>query len=120
MEDLHSFDNGYFDFIVHPASNVFVENVLPVWKEAARVLKNKGILISGFTNPLLYIFDEEMEVKGRLEVRHSIPYSSVSDKAFMDNIENNQAHTSHFMSTVLILATTYAKNSFTKLFSIHH
>ena len=64
--------------VIHPVSNLFVENILPVWKEAARVLKDRGVLISGFTNPLLFIFDDEEEMKGHLEVKNSIPSSSVS------------------------------------------
>lgn len=78
MADLSDFADEYFDLIVHPVSNVFVENVLPVWKEAARVLKERGTLISGFTNPFLYVFDDEQEDNGILEVKHSIPCSSVS------------------------------------------
>lgn len=78
MADLSYFADEYFDLIVHPVSNVFIENILPVWKEAARVLKEKGTLISGFTNPFLYVFDDEQEDNGILEVKHSIPCSSVS------------------------------------------
>ncbi|WP_283154324.1 class I SAM-dependent methyltransferase [Guptibacillus hwajinpoensis] len=75
MSDLFFLENESFDMIVHPVSNVFVENVLPVWKEAARVLKEGGTLISGFTNPLLYLFDDEQEDKGILDVKNRIPYS---------------------------------------------
>ncbi|GGF13175.1 methyltransferase [Halobacillus andaensis] len=78
MTDLHFLENETFDLIVHPVSNLFVENILPVWKEAFRVLKPKGTLISGFTNPLLFIFDEEEELKGNLVVKHSVPSSSLT------------------------------------------
>lgn len=78
MSELHFFADQTFDLIVHPVSNLFVENILPVWKEAARVLKDSGTLVSGFMNPLLYVFDEEQEMKGKLEVKHSIPSSSLS------------------------------------------
>lgn len=77
MEDLYFFENNVFDMIVHPVSNVFIDNVLPVWKESSRVLKEGGILIAGITNPLLYIFDEEEEEKGNLVVKHKIPYSDL-------------------------------------------
>src|SRR5699024_9670163 len=49
MSDLSDFEDGYFDLVVNPVSNLFVENVQPVWKEISRVLKTKGILIAGFT-----------------------------------------------------------------------
>ncbi|KZE69223.1 SAM-dependent methyltransferase [Fictibacillus phosphorivorans] len=78
MTDLSCFEDGEFDLIVHPVSNLFIEDVKPLWKEAARVLKEGGVLIAGFVNPLLYIFDDEQERQGNLEVRHSVPSSSIS------------------------------------------
>ncbi|WP_079529668.1 class I SAM-dependent methyltransferase [Halobacillus hunanensis] len=77
MSDLSDFDDEYFDLIVHPVSNLFVKDVCPVWREASRVLKNNGILISGFTNPLLWIFDDSQERKGILDVKHPIPSSTL-------------------------------------------
>ncbi|MQR94546.1 class I SAM-dependent methyltransferase [Fictibacillus phosphorivorans] len=77
MCDLSMFDEGEFDLIVHPVSNVFVEDISPVWREASRVLKDRGVLISGFTNPLLFIFDDEEDQKGNLMVSNSIPYSNL-------------------------------------------
>jgi SAM-dependent methyltransferase len=94
MTDLSFIDNHTFDMVVHPVSNVFVENVLPVWKEASRVLKDGGTLISGFTNPLLYLFDGAQEEKGILDVKNSIPYSPL-DQLREDELqiykESNQA-----------------------------
>ncbi|MET3728324.1 2-polyprenyl-3-methyl-5-hydroxy-6-metoxy-1,4-benzoquinol methylase [Fictibacillus halophilus] len=77
MCDLSMFNEGEFDLIVHPVANLFVEDISPVWKEAARVLKDQGVLISGFTNPLLFIFDDEEDRKGNLVVRNRIPYSTL-------------------------------------------
>ena len=57
MDDLSVFNDESFDVIVHPVANVFVENVLPVWKEAHRVLKRNGILISGFVNPVVFKYN---------------------------------------------------------------
>ena len=94
MTDLSFLEDSTFDLIVHPVSNVFVENILPVWKEASRVLKEGGTLISGFTNPLLYLFDDEKEEKGILDVTNSIPYSPL-DQLSEDELqvckESNQA-----------------------------
>ena len=77
MADLSAFADGSFDLIVHPVSNCFVPDVRPVWKEAYRVLGPGGALLAGFNNPALYIFDEELEDRGILEVRHPLPYSDV-------------------------------------------
>lgn len=77
MSDLDDFDDEYFDIVVNPVSNLFVENIQPVWDEVSRVLKNEGILIAGFTNPLLWIFDDNQERKGILDVKNSIPSSTL-------------------------------------------
>lgn len=77
MSDLSDFKDEYFDIVVNPVSNLFVKDVNPVWKEVSRVLKNRGILIAGFTNPLLWIFDDNQERKGILDVKYSIPSSSL-------------------------------------------
>ncbi len=75
MSDLAAFANGSFDVIVHPCSNGFVPDVNPVWQEASRVLKPEGRIMSGFVNPLFFLFDYwEME-SGNLEVKYAIPFS---------------------------------------------
>jgi SAM-dependent methyltransferase len=77
MRDLSAFPDNTFDLIVHPVSNVFVPEILPVWKEAFRVLQEGGELIAGFNNPVRYIFDEEDYTQGKLTLRYSIPYSDL-------------------------------------------
>jgi ubiquinone/menaquinone biosynthesis C-methylase UbiE len=92
MSDLSDFEDGEFDMIINPVSNLFVKDVRPVWKEASRVLKHKGVLISGFTNPLLFIFDDEEDMKGNLVVKNSIPSSSLdglTEKEISEYIEAN-------------------------------
>ncbi|WFR59481.1 class I SAM-dependent methyltransferase [Anaerocolumna sp. AGMB13025] len=77
MKDLSAFEDEYFDFIIHPWFNSYVDTVLPVWNECARVLKKNGILIAGFGNPIEYIFDLGELEKGNLVVKHKIPYSDL-------------------------------------------
>ncbi|ESU33657.1 hypothetical protein G3A_05490 [Bacillus sp. 17376] len=79
MTDLSAFSDEQFDLIIHPVANLFVENLQQVWNEASRVLKDKGTLISGFTNPLLFIFDDEEDMKGNLVVKNKIPTSSLDN-----------------------------------------
>jgi SAM-dependent methyltransferase len=77
MRDLSIFDDESLDLIVHPVSNVFVPDVRPVWREAFRVLRPGGALLSGFDNPVLHVFDETPDVDGALRVKYAIPRSSV-------------------------------------------
>ncbi|MBI9047639.1 MAG: class I SAM-dependent methyltransferase, partial [Anaerolineaceae bacterium] len=77
MRDLHMFPDACFDFIIHPVSNLFVPDIQPVWHEAFRVLRKGGCMISGFNNPIRYMFDFELEEKGILDVKYSLPYSDL-------------------------------------------
>jgi ubiquinone/menaquinone biosynthesis C-methylase UbiE len=77
MADLSCFEDESFDLIVHPVSNVFAPDILPVWKEAYRVLRHNCALISGFGNSLIYLFDEQAYERGELKVVNSLPYSDV-------------------------------------------
>ncbi len=78
MRDLSRFNNETFNLIFHPISNCFVDNIEQVWNECYRVLDIGGTLISGFINPLVYIFDlYEWEKNNKLVVKNTIPYSDI-------------------------------------------
>lgn len=79
MRDLSRFPDSSFDLVINPASIHCIDDVLPVWREAYRVLKRGGILMTGFSNPLLYIFDLKAWNAGQLVVRHKIPYADSRD-----------------------------------------
>jgi len=51
MADLSRFDDGSFDLIFNPASNCFVEDLTPVWRESFRVLQPGCVLLIGHMNP---------------------------------------------------------------------
>jgi SAM-dependent methyltransferase len=78
MADLSPFPDGRFDLVFHPVSNCFAPQVRPVWKEAFRVLRPGGVLLAGFANPALYVFDDALAEKGELVARHAVPYSDVT------------------------------------------
>jgi SAM-dependent methyltransferase len=78
MANLSMFGAATFDLIVHPCSNLFVPDVRPVWREAHRVLRTGGVLMAGFCNPALYIFDARLADEGVLQVRHKLPYADVT------------------------------------------
>lgn len=79
MHDLSAFSDESFDVIFHPASNCFAPEIEPVWKECYRVLRTGGILLAGFMNPDVFIFDREAQDQGDLIVRHPLPHSEVRD-----------------------------------------
>lgn len=76
MADLSMFSAESFDLVFHPVSNVFVPDVLTVWRECYRVLRSGGVLLAGFMNPSLFLFNhDEAERTGSLVVRYALPYS---------------------------------------------
>jgi len=78
MRDLSAFEDASFDVIVNPVSNVFCPDLAPVWRESFRVLRAGGILMTGFMNPDLFIFDvTALDERGELVVAHPLPFSSV-------------------------------------------
>jgi len=78
MQNLSCFAEKTFDLIIHPVSNCFIDDILPVWKESYRVLKVNGKLLSGFCNPIMYMIDwETAEKTNRRELVQKIPYSDL-------------------------------------------
>src|SRR5688572_7922318 len=76
--DLSMFAGESFDLVFNPVSTVFMPDVRAVWRESARVLRAGGILMTGFMNPVHYIFDLYKADEGILEVAHAIPYSDLT------------------------------------------
>lgn len=75
MVDLGAFPAERFELIFHPASNLFVPDVLPVWRECHRVLKPHGRLLAGMMNPCFYLFDhDDVEAGGAPVARYPLPY----------------------------------------------
>lgn len=77
MQDLSAFADESFDCIIHPWSNGYVDDVRPVWKECARVLKPNGLLLAGFGNPIEYIFSPGKLEQGIFEVKYRLPYADI-------------------------------------------
>ncbi len=91
MRDLSAFADGAFDLVFHPVSNVFSPEIRSIWREAHRVLRKGGLLLSGFANPVYYMFGTTLEDQKTLKARYSIPYSDLEAfdaeelQAYMDD-----------------------------------
>lgn len=77
MADLGMLPSEGYDLVINPTSVNFVPDVRPVWNETARVLRPGGVLISGFIQPVNFLFDAVKRDKGKLKVRFRIPYSDL-------------------------------------------
>ena len=81
------FADESFDIIFHPVSNCYIEEVEPVWKECARVLKQGGLLIAGFDHYINYIVDFDDETK----IVHSLPFNPLKDPKLMKLMEDTDS-----------------------------
>ena len=77
MRDLSALPDASFDVVFNPVSNVFCPELAPVWRESFRVLRPAGILLAGFLNPDVFIFDVAALERDELVVRYSLPFSSL-------------------------------------------
>lgn len=85
--DLSRFDDGSFDLIFNPCSNLFMPELEPLWRECFRVLRPGGELLAGIIKPAVFVFDRfEEETNGKLVVRHSLPYSD-EDSLTQDELQ---------------------------------
>lgn len=86
MKDLSVFADNSFDLIFNPCSIVFVDNILPVWKECFRVLKPNGVLMTGLMNPVSFQVDEKS-----LKLIYPQPFSDLNSlpKDKLDALKKN-------------------------------
>ena len=73
------FEDEMFDIIFNPVSNVYIEDLENMYKEAARVLKKGGLLMVGFMNPWIYMYDADVvwdQPDEELLLKFSIPFNS--------------------------------------------
>jgi len=78
MRDLSAFPDASFDVVFNPVSNVFCPDLAPVWRESFRVLRPGGILMAGFMNPDIFVFDvTALDERGELVVRHPLPFTTL-------------------------------------------
>ena len=78
MRDLSAFPDASFDVVFNPVSNMFCPDLAPVWRESFRVLRPGGILMAGFMNPDVFVFDwTALDERSELVVRHPLPFTTL-------------------------------------------
>src|SRR4029077_11928956 len=78
MRDLGAFGDASFGLVFNPVSNVFCPDLAPVWREAFRVLRPGGLLLTGFLNPDVFLFDfTALDERGELIVRPPLPFTTL-------------------------------------------
>jgi SAM-dependent methyltransferase len=76
------FADNTFDFIVHPVSNCYVEEVEPIWKECYQILKPGGRLIAGLDNGINYIVSDDEH-----QIVNSLPYNPLKQPELMASLD---------------------------------
>jgi SAM-dependent methyltransferase len=77
MADLSVFPSSHFDMVINPCSTAFVPDVAVVYREVSRVLRPGGVFMTGFTNPVYYLFDIRKVEQGVFTLKYSSPYSDL-------------------------------------------
>lgn len=81
------FEDESFDLIFHPVSNSYVKDVFHVFKEAARVLKKGGLMLSGLDTGINYIVDYEVDES---KIINKLPFDPLeNEEQFEYSIKND-------------------------------
>ena len=78
------FADETFDLIFHPVSNCYVEEVKPIFKECARILKHGGILLSGLDNGVNYLVDDDETM-----IVNTMPFNPLKNEANRKQLEES-------------------------------
>ena len=84
MTQMLPFADASFDLIFHPVSNVYVEEVKPIWREYYRLLKPGGSLLSGLDIGINYIVDDKEE-----KIINQLPFNPLKNASHMAQAQAN-------------------------------
>lgn len=78
------FADEEFDIIFHPVSNVFCEQVEPIFKECFRILKKGGTLLSGLDTGVNFFVDEQER-----QIVNSLPFNPLKNEQYLAQLQAN-------------------------------
>lgn len=79
------FKDESFDVIFSPVSHCYIEDVVPLYRECARILKKGGVLITGFDNGINFAYDDE-----ETTLTNRLPFNPLKDKElYKKSIDND-------------------------------
>jgi SAM-dependent methyltransferase len=87
MEDLSRFNPGEFDIVHHPVSTCYIPKVEVVYREVARVLKDRGLYISQHKTPTsLQLVERDPQHRYIIGIPyyHGDPLPAVPDTAYRE------------------------------------
>lgn len=76
------FPDECFDLIFHPVSNVYVEEVRPIFRECYRILKPGGVLLAGLDIGLNFLVDETEQ-----HIVNTLPFNPLKNPDHMALME---------------------------------
>lgn len=82
MNDLSALYGREFDLVFNPCSLNFIEDPRPVFREISKVLRKGGRFMTGFSNPVNWLFDYRKSLEGTYCLKYSQPYT---DEASLEN-----------------------------------
>ncbi len=73
------FADASFDMIFNPVSNCYIEDIMPMWQECARVIRKGGVLMMAFVKEEHFMFEPDFKNEDVLISRHSLPFHPLRD-----------------------------------------
>ena len=72
------------DLIFQPVSNCYVEEVGPIFRECARILKHGGILLAGLDNGVNFLVDDD-----ETQIVNTMPFNPLKNEAHRKQLEES-------------------------------
>lgn len=73
------FEENSFDMIFNPISNCYIEDIIPMWRECARVIRTGGVLMMAFVKEEHFLFEPDFGNEDFLISRHTLPFDPRKD-----------------------------------------